>query len=82
MRAQNALSALAYKAFKVILSCITVCVVDRTSFDWDHLFKNGLSAMIKLPGVMMPFFILSFCPECGWDFSCSFIYRYVFKQMF
>ncbi len=33
--------------------------MDRTSLDWAHLFKNGLSAVIKLPGVMMPFLIRS-----------------------
>ncbi len=48
--------------------------MDRTSLDWAHLFKNGLSAVIKLPGVTMPFLILSLsCPECGCDFRCSFI---------
>ncbi len=29
--------------------------MDRTSLDWACLFKNGLLAVIKLPGVMMPF---------------------------
>ncbi len=24
------------------------CVMDRTSLDWAHLFKNGLSSVIKL----------------------------------
>ncbi len=33
--------------------------MDRTSLDCDHLFKNGLSTVIKLPGVMTPFLILS-----------------------
>jgi len=71
VRAPNMHSACANKAFKVIVSCL-MCD-DRTSFDWDHLFKNGLSAVIKLPGVMTPFFILSLsCPECGCDSSCSY----------
>ncbi len=57
--------------------------MDRTSFDWAHLFKNALSTVIKLPGVMTPFFILTLsCPGCGCDFSCSFIDRFVLKQMF
>ncbi len=56
-RATNVLCALANKAFKVIVSCLTV--MDRTSLDWDHLFKNGLSAVIKLPGVITSFFILA-----------------------
>ncbi len=56
-RAPNALSALANKACQVIVSCLTV--KDRTSLDWARLFKNRLSALIKLPGVMTPFFILS-----------------------
>ncbi len=29
------------------------CVIDRTSLDWAHLFKNRLSAVMKLNGVMM-----------------------------
>ncbi len=68
---------------------LCICMMNRTSLDWVQLFKNGLSSVIKLPGVMTPFLILSLsCPECGCDFSCSFIYffiysyRYVFKQMF
>ncbi len=56
-RAPNVLCALTNKAFKVIVSCLTV--MDRTRLDWDHLFKNGLSAVIKLPGVITPFFILA-----------------------
>ncbi len=64
-RAPNALSGLANKAFKVIVSCL-MC---------DGQDKPRLSAVIKLPGVMTPFLILSLsCPECGYDFSCSFIY--------
>ncbi len=67
--APNALSAL-LKAFKVIVSCL-MCD-DRTSLDWAHLFKNGLSAVIKLTCVITPFFILSLsCPECACNFSCS-----------
>ncbi len=31
------------------------CVMDRTSLDWVHLFKNGLSAVIKLLCVMTIF---------------------------
>ncbi len=29
--------------------------MDSTSLNWAQLFKNGLSAVIKLPDVMMPF---------------------------
>ncbi len=43
--APNTRSALANKAFKIIVSCFN-CLMDRTSPDCAHLFKNGLSAVI------------------------------------
>ncbi len=58
------------------------CVVDRTSLDWAHSFKNGLSAVKYFPVLWRHFWFCRSCPECGCDFSGSFIYRYVFKQMF
>ncbi len=80
-RAPNTLSALANKAFKVIVSCLTVWWIAQASTGIIYL-KTG-SAVMKLPGVMTPLLIRSLsCPECGCDFSSSFIYRYVFKQMF
>ncbi len=51
--------------------------MDRTSLDWAHLFKNGLSAVIKLPGVMMPFLIVSVLNAVVTSFITD-----VFKQMF
>ncbi len=41
---KNELSALANKAFKVIVSCLTVWWI-RTSLDWARIFKNGLSVV-------------------------------------
>ncbi len=63
----DARSALANKAFKVIVSCL---MCDVQALTKGSLFKKRLSAVIKLPGV----FILSLsCPECGCDFSCAFL---------
>ncbi len=67
-RAPNVLSARANKAFKVTVSLMCD---DRTSLDWEHGLKNVCQLWSNVP-------VLWFCP----DFSGSFIYRYVFKQMF
>ncbi len=45
--------------------------MDRTSLDWARLFKNGLSAVIKLPGVLNAVVT-----------SAVHSYTDVFKQMF
>ncbi len=50
-------SVLANRAFKVIVSCLTVLWIGQASTGLVYL-KTG-SAVIKPPGVMMPFFILS-----------------------
>ncbi len=52
--------------------------MDRTSLDWAQLFKNGLSAVIKHPGVVSSVArVLNAVAT-----SAVHKYRYVFKQMF
>ncbi len=52
--APNAVSALANKAFKVIVSCLTVWWIGPVSTGLIYL-KTGSLAVIKLPGVMTLF---------------------------
>ncbi len=60
-------NVLSARANKVFKVTVSLMCDDRTSLDWEHGFKN------------VP--VLWFCRSCP-DFSGSFIYRYVFKQMF
>ncbi len=69
---KNELSALANKAFKVIVSCLTVWWIGQASTGLVYL-KTGCQ-LWKLPSVMTTFFILLLsCPKYGCDFSCSVI---------